>query len=398
MLPVDEALARILTRVAAAPRRPGDEVPLASAHGRFLSVDVVAARPLPGVDNSAMDGFAVRAADLPGTLPVVATIAAGQRGAALAAGTAVRIMTGAPLPPGADTVVMLEDSAAAGDGHVTLPAARAGEHVRRQGEDVALGDRVLTAGTRLGAGELGLLAALGVARPRVAPRPRVALLATGDELVAVDQELGPGQVVDSSAYALAAQIRDAGAEPVYLGVARDDRAALVATLRAALGHDALVTTGGVSAGDKDHVRDALAEAGVVPDFWKVAMKPGKPLAFGTAGAVPVFGLPGNPVSSMVAFELFVRPALLALAGAAVVTRPRAPVVLPDGYRKPPGRAHYLRARLHRDGERLIADLHARQGSGMLSSMVGAAALVEIDAALGDIPAGGTAPALLLEAA
>jgi molybdopterin molybdotransferase len=398
MLPVDEALSRILARVAAAPSAAGDEVPLAEAHGRFLSADVVAGRPLPGVDNSAMDGFAVRAADLPGTLPVVATITAGQRGASLAAGTAVRIMTGAPLPAGADTVVMLEDSTAAGAGHVSLPAAPVGDHVRRQGEDVAAGERVLGAGIRLGAGELGLLAALGVARPRVTRRPRVALLATGDELVSVDTAPGPGQVVDSSAYALAAQIRDAGAEPVYLGVARDDRAALVATLRQALGHDALVTTGGVSAGDKDHVRDALAEAGVVPDFWKVAMKPGKPLAFGTAGAVPVFGLPGNPVSSMVAFELFVRPALLALAGAAVVTRPRAPVVLPGGYRKPPGRAHYLRARLHRDGERLIADLHARQGSGMLSSMIGAAALVEIDRDLGDIPPGGTAPALLLEAA
>jgi molybdopterin molybdotransferase len=158
----------------------------------------------------------------------------------------------------------------------------------------------------------------------------------------------------------------------------------------------VVTTGGVSAGDRDHVRDALAAAGVVPDFWKVAMKPGKPLAFGMAGAVPVFGLPGNPVSSMVSFELFVRPALLALQGAPTA-RPRARVVLPAGYRKPPGRAHYLRARLRRDGDLLIADLHTKQGSHMLSSMVAASALVEIDAALGDIPAGGTAPALLLEA-
>ena len=394
MLPPDEALARILAHITTP--SPAEVVLLGDAHGRVLRGDVVAGRPLPGCDNSAMDGFAARAVDLPGTLPVARTTVAGQGpGPALEPGTAVRIMTGAPMPPGADTVVMREDATDAG-ARVTLPAAPVGDNVRRTGEDVAVGARALPTGTRLGAGELGLLAALGIARPTVVRRPRVALLATGDELIDVDDEPEPGQVVDSSMYALAAQIRDAGAEPVFLGVARDDRTELTDRLRHAITFDAVVTTGGVSAGDRDHVRDALAEVGVVPDFWKVAMKPGKPLAFGMAGAVPVFGLPGNPVSSMVSFELFVRPALLAMQGTAT-TRPRARVILPAGYRKPPGRTHYLRARLRRDGDLLIADLHGKQGSAMLSSMIAATALVEIDAALGDIPAGGTAPALLLEA-
>ena len=395
MLSPSEAQARVVAHVV---RMPAEEVALADAHGRVLASDVVAGRPLPGFDNSAMDGFAVRAADLPGTLRVVATVAAGQRrDEPLAAGTAVRIMTGAPLPPAADSVVILEDATIDGD-RVTLPAARPRDHVRKTGEDVAAGAVALTAGARLGPGELGLLAALGVARPPVARRPRVAILATGDELVDVDIAPAPGQVVSSSAYALAAQIRDAGGEPIYLGIARDDRAETAAMIHRALDHDVVVTTGGVSAGDRDYVRDALGDAGIDLDFWKVAMKPGKPLAFGRARAALVFGLPGNPVSSMVSFELFVRPALLALQGAAATLRPRAPVVLPDGYRKPPGRAHYLRARLRRDGERLVAELHAKQGSGMMSSMIGFHALVEIDRDLGEIAPGGTAPALLLEPA
>jgi len=256
---------------------------------------------------------------------------------------------------------------------------------------------VISAGVRLGAGELAMLAALGVALPEVARRPRVAVIATGDELVGVDELPGPGQIVDSNAYALSAQIRDAGGDPVYLGIARDDRAAVAALIARALSHDVVVTTGGVSAGDRDFVRDALADAGVVLDFWKVAMKPGKPLAFGLAGPVPVFGLPGNPVSAQVSFELFVRPALLTMQRAASPLRPRAPAVLPHGYKKPPGRAHYLRARLVRDGERLVAVLGTKQGSGMMSSMIGVTALVEIAEDLGEIPPGETAPALLLGA-
>ncbi|MCA9678514.1 MAG: molybdopterin molybdotransferase MoeA, partial [Myxococcales bacterium] len=239
--------------------------------------------------------------------------------------------------------------------------------------------------------------ALGGAEVEVGRAPRVAILSTGDELVDVATPPGPGQIVDSSAHALAAMCRDAGAAPTYLGRVGDELAATTAALTAALGYDAVITTGGVSAGDHDHVRTALDGAGVELAFWKVAMKPGKPLAFGVRGATPVFGLPGNPVSTVIAFELFVRPALLAMQGAAEVDRPRAPVVLPAGYRKPAGRAHFLRARLDRDGERLVARLHPRQGSAMMSSMIGCHALVEIPADAEAVAPGATVAAILLEA-
>jgi molybdopterin molybdotransferase len=393
MLSVADAAAR--TR-ALVPRLPTEDVALDDAAGRVLAIDLVAARALPGDDNSAMDGFAVHSRDLPATLPVVAHIAAGAVPRPLPPGAAARIMTGAIMPPGADAVVMFEDSHEDGD-RVTLPAARAGAHVRRRGEDIAPGEHALSRGVRLGWGEVALAGALGFSRLPVARRPVVAIVSTGDELVDITVTPGPGQVVDSSAHALAVQIAEAGGVPRYLGVARDDAGAVRALVERALTCDVVLTTAGVSAGDHDHVREALAAAGVTLDFWKVAMKPGKPLAAGRAGAVPVFALPGNPVSSVLAFELFVRPALLAMQGATEVDRPRAPVVLPAGFSKPPGRATYLRARLGRDGERLIATLHPRQGSHMLTSLVGVDALVEIDATLGDIAPGGTAPALLLRA-
>lgn len=385
--------------IAAVARVAGQRVALAAAHGRILAAAITAGRPLPGFTNSAMDGFAVRSTELPARLPVAGAIAAGDLDPpALAAGTAVRIMTGAPLPAGADAVVMFEDAQADGD-HVALPATRAGEHVRRTGEDVAVGARVLAPGVRLGSGEIGILAALGIAEVEVARPPRVAIVATGNELVDVATTPRPGQLVDSSAHMLAAQIRDAGGAPSYLGIGRDDRAALARLIQTAVGHDVLVTTGGVSAGDHDHVLAALRDAGVELAFWKVAMKPGKPFAFGKSAAAgtPVFALPGNPVSSWVAFELFVRPALLAMQGAAFASRPRVPVELPAGYGKPAGRAHYLRATVVRDGARLVATLHGKQGSAMLSSLAGVGALVEIPADVTAIAPHATCDALLLEA-
>jgi molybdopterin molybdotransferase len=393
MLSVAEAAARTRALVR---RLPAEEVALDDAAGRILAVDVVASRSLPGVDNSAMDGFAARAAELPATLPVVAHIAAGHMPAPLPPGSAARIMTGAPMPEGADCVVMFEDARATGE-TVELPATREGANVRHMGEDIAAGERALDAGMRLGWGEIGLAAALGVTRVQVTRRPVVAIVATGDELVDIATAPAPGQVVDSSAHALSAHIAELGALPKYLGIARDNPDEVRAMIERALVCDVVLTTGGVSAGDHDHVRDALTAAGVTLDFWKVAMKPGKPLAAGRAGMVPVFALPGNPVSSLVAFELFVRPALLTMLGRNVVDRPRAPVVLPDGYQKPKGRAHYVRAWVVRDGARLVAALHPRQGSHMLTSVVGIDALVEIEAGGGDIEPGGTAPAILLRA-
>ena len=395
---VSEAMRAVLERV---PRLGTETVALDDACGRVIAADVIAARALPGFDNSAMDGYAARAAELPGALPVAGVVAAGElRREPVPPGAVVRIFTGAPLPPELDTVVIQEDARSDGD-RVVLPASPPGDNVRRAGEDIAVGEAVLAGGTRLLPWHLGVLAALGVARVPVARAPRVALIATGDELVGVETEPGPGQLVDSSMHALGALVREAGGRPERLGIARDEPAAIRTLLEAAAGCDAVITTGGVSVGDRDHVRGALAEAGVSPELWKVAMKPGKPFSFGLRGGTPVFGLPGNPVSTVVAFELFLRPALLAMQGASVLERPRVPVRLPGGYRKAAGRAHYLRARVAREsgptGDGLIAHPHGKQGSAMLSSLVGTNALIELAAELTEVPPGGAATAILLEA-
>ena len=325
MLSVIDAMRSVLERV---PRLPSERVPLDRAAGRILAADVVAGRALPGFDNSAMDGYAARSADLPATLPVAGVSAAGQLDVpALPGGAALRIFTGAPMPPGADTVVIQEDAERDGD-RVRLPASPPGDNVRVVGEDVAIGELALAAGTRLTAWDVGLAAALGLPELPVARAPRVALIATGDELVDVATPPRPGQLVDSSVHALVALVREAGGTAERLGIARDDLASLADRLDAAQGHDVVITTGGVSVGDRDHVRAALAAAGISLELYKVAMKPGKPFAFGMrAGAhpAPVFGLPGNPVSTVVAFELFLRPALLAMQGARVVLRPQATV-------------------------------------------------------------------------
>ncbi|HTE51092.1 MAG TPA: gephyrin-like molybdotransferase Glp [Kofleriaceae bacterium] len=400
MLSVAEATRRILDRA----RFLGtEEVSLAGARGRVLAASVRAERPLPPWDNSAMDGFAVRAADLaagPVELPVAGEMVCGSRpGAELPAGAAFRIMTGAPMPAGADAVVMREEVDDRGASARFAGPVPPGEHVRRAGEDVAAGSLVLGPGTGLGPGEIGMLAALGRAVATVGRRPRVAILCTGDELCPVGGEPAPGQIFSSNEHALAAQVAEAGGEVARAELVPDDRARTSAAVAAALDCDVVVTSGGVSVGDRDHVRQALDAAGVAIDFWKVAMRPGKPVVFGTAATGALFfGLPGNPASSLVSFELFVRPALLALQGAVDVARPRTEVVLAGPAHKSPGRAHYLRAVLHRRGERLEAELHAKQGSGMLSSLVGFDALVELAAELGDLPAGARCPALLLRPA
>ncbi|MCX5748201.1 MAG: molybdopterin molybdotransferase MoeA [Proteobacteria bacterium] len=395
MLSVADATRAVLARLTPTAR---EIVPLAAAEGRILAEDLVAARVLPGFDHAAMDGYAVRAQELPGTLPIAGVVAAGDRGTTLAPGTALRIFTGAPLPPGADTVVMQENATVDGDppARVTLPAAPLGDNIRRAGEDVGTGEVVYRAGTRLRPWDLAVGAALGVAELDVHRRPRVALLATGDELVDVDVTPQFGQLVASSRYALAALIREAGGEPIDLGIVSDDKAALAAAFARAWHCDAVITTGGVSVGDRDYVREVLARVGVTPEVWKVAMKPGKPFSFGLHGQVPVFGLPGNPVSTLVGFELFVRPALLAMQGATRLLRPRATVHLASAYRKAVGRAHYVRAHVVREGDRLVAHAHPKQGSAMLSSLVTTNAFVELAAERGDVAAGEAVPALLLE--
>jgi molybdopterin molybdotransferase len=396
MLSVSEAGRRILERV----RQLGaEEVALADARGRFLARALRVERPLPPWDNSAMDGFAVRAADVagPAELPVVGQMAAGSRpGTPLASGAAMRIMTGAPIPDGADAVVIREEVDDRGATARFAAPVKVGDNIRRAGEDLTPGDEVIAAGCELGAGEIGVVAALGRARVPVGRRPRVAVLCTGDELCPVGQEPAPGQIFSSNEHALHAQVAEAGGVVAHAALVPDDRARTEQALRAALVCDVVVTSGGVSVGDRDHVREALDAAGVAIDFWKVAMRPGKPVVFGIAptGAL-CFGLPGNPVSSLVSFELFVRPALLAMQGAREIQRPRAEVVLARTARKQPGRAYYLRAALRRRGDVLEADLHGKQGSSMMSSLVGVDALVELAAELSDVPAGERCPALLL---
>jgi len=393
MQSVEDAARLVSERIAAlAPAR----VPLREAGGRVLVEEVRAARALPIFDNSAMDGYAARSAELPATLPVVGQVAAGQVMAEeVPPGVAIRILTGAPMPAGLDTVVIQEDATVEG-ASVTLPASPVGDNVRRAGEDIAAGDVAVAAGTRLGAGELALLAALGLVEVSVRPAPRVALITTGDELVDLATQPLPGQIVDSSSHMLGAMVEQAGGKAHYFGIAKDDPIAMAAMIASAMDHDVVITTGGVSVGDRDFVRGALKGAGVELELWKVAMKPGKPFSFGMNGRVPVFGLPGNPVSTFVAFELFVRPALLAMQGAAVTTRARAPVHLVRGYRKTAGRTHYVRARVVRNGEYLIAHPHAKQGSAMLTSLIGCNALVELPADATEVQPNSLVQALLLE--
>jgi molybdopterin molybdotransferase len=394
MLSVDEAaraVARKLERLAT------ERLPLRDARSRVLADDVRAARALPIFDNSAMDGYAARSRELPATLPVVGAVAAGQvMTEPVPPDVAIRILTGAPMPPGLDTVVIQEDAKVEGP-EVTLPASAVGENVRRAGEDIAANELAVPGGTRLGAGELALLAALGLVEVSVRRAPRVALITTGDELVDVTMKPLPGQIVDSSSHMLGVLVRQCGGKPSYFGIAKDDPIAMTAMIASAMDHDVVITTGGVSVGERDYVRGALAAAGVGLELWKVAMKPGKPFSFGMNGRVPVFGLPGNPVSTFVAFELFVRPALLAMQGLTATARPRAPVRIVRGYRKQAGRAHYLRAKVVRNGDYLIAHPHAKQGSAMLTSLVGCNALVELGAELTEVQPDSTVPALLFEA-
>jgi molybdopterin molybdotransferase len=401
MKTVDEHVADILAAVgAAAPRRAR----LAEAHGCVLAADVRATVAVPGFDNSAMDGYAVRAGDVadasadnPVTLPVVGEIAAGGGvPPALPSKAAVRIMTGAPFPAGADTVVQVEWTDGGTETVAVRRAPRRGMHIRRAGEDVAPGDLVLPAGTLLGAAQIGLLAAVNVARPPVYPRPRLAVLSTGSELVEVGGPLAPGQIVDSNSHAVAAAAREVGAEVRRLTGVWDDAAAFVARLREVLPEvDGVVTTGGVSVGAHDVVKEALAGSGDVR-FEQIAMQPGKPQGFGLVDGVPVFALPGNPVSALVSFELFVRPAVRRMRGLTTVLRPEVAVTVGEDLTSPAGKRSYLRVRLDPgEGAELVAYSSGGQGSHQLSGLAAAAALLVVPADVTAVPAGMRLPALLL---
>ncbi len=396
VLSVEEAQERILATVRVL---EPERVPSLEAVGRVLSEEISADRDIPPLTNSAMDGYAVRGADVAQTgarLRVVGEIAAGHVSeVTVGPGEALRIMTGAPVPAGADTVVRFED-ASQEDGWVEVARAyTTGKNVRQAGEDVRAGQSVLQPGHVLRPQEIGMLAAVGRLDVAVVRRPRVAILATGDEIVPPDQAPGPGQIRDANSYTVAAQVQTFGGVPLLLGVVRDEETLVREGMREALaqGADMIITSGGVSVGDFDLVKQVLAAEGEM-HFWSLNMKPGRPLAFGVVGGVPLLGLPGNPVAALVSVELFARPALLKMQGFTSWPRPRVRARLKEPITRKDGRRHYLRVRLRETGAGYEAALTGDQGSGILNSLVQADGLAIIPEETHSLPAGAEVEVLL----
>ncbi len=402
MLSVEEALARVL---AAFQPLPPERVPVLETLGRVLAEDVYADMDIPPLTNTAMDGYAVQAADTagaslehPARLRIVHDLAAGYTtDVAVTLGTAIRIMTGAPIPPGADAVVRFEDTERDGEGVNIFKGVPVGKNVRQAGEDVKKGALILPQGTEIRPQEVGMLAALGHEEALVHRRPQVAILATGDEVIEVDAPWQPGKIRNANSYSNAAQVVRYGGVPLLLGIARDDVGELTDRIRAGLeqGADLFLTSGGVSVGDFDVVKEVLAAEGEM-GFWRVRMKPGKPLAFGRIGGVPLLGLPGNPVSVMVSFELFARPAILKMLGKTKLTKPTVEATLLDEVRRKDDRRHFLRVMLEEREGKYFARLTGGQGSGILLSMVRAQGLAIISEDVAHLPAGARVPVMMLD--
>lgn len=401
MLTVEEARQRL---VELAGTLASEATPLDAAAGLVLAEDVVAGRNLPGFDNSAMDGFAVRVGDVanasrdkPARLRVVGEVSAGTvyKGK-LAAGTAVRIMTGAPIPAGAEAVIEVEETDVAGDDVLVFRAPEPGRSFRAAGSDLAAGVSALAAGTVLGPSQLGLLAALGVTLPWCYRRPRVAVLATGDELVDASVDPGPGQVVDIATPSLTAAITGIGAEALPLPPAADREAAIRDALsQAAATVDMVISVGGVSMGERDLVRPVVEELGEL-DFWRVAMRPGKPLAVGTVQGTPFIGLPGNPVSALVGFEVFVLPTVMSMGHRTGWARPVRAVTLSRALSTPPGLRTFARAVVTAAGGGLRAEPVVGQASYQLAAMASANALLDVPAEAGSLEAGAQVTAIMLD--
>ncbi|MFQ5329173.1 MAG: gephyrin-like molybdotransferase Glp [Thermodesulfobacteriota bacterium] len=396
MIPIGEALDLILGEV----KPLGHErVPLLSSLGRVLAEDIAATISNPPLDNSAMDGYAVRAADTAGaadgkpvSLKVIADLPAGNiLREKVGTGEAVRIMTGAPVPDGADAVVMVEYTEKVEAGGVKSVAiareASLGDNVRRAGEDFKVGDAVIEKGRIIRPAEVAMMAATGKPFVTVYQRPRVAVLSTGDELVDIYETPTDGKIINSNSYTISAQLLDCGCEAIQLGIARDTREDLEEKMRSGLNSDAIISSGGVSVGDFDFVKEVLRDMGSEMHFWKVAMKPGKPLAFGTIGGKPAFGLPGNPISSMVSFEQFVRPALLKMAGRRDIFKRSIAATLAKDVKKKAGRVNFVRAILAPSGDGFTVTPLEGQGSGIISSMVKANALILLPLAESSFQAG-----------
>ncbi|HLF03310.1 MAG TPA: gephyrin-like molybdotransferase Glp [Anaerolineales bacterium] len=409
MLSVSEALTRVLSNFQPLDSEP---IPIHSAVGRVLARPVRATLNLPPFPNSSMDGYAVRADDtrlaserVPTALTVVGDVPAGVKPTLhVRPGVAVRVMTGAHLPDGADAVVPIEATGVArsvvnGPPPAQIEIRRSvdrGAYVRFVGEDVQAGEVVMEPGKEVRAYDVGVLAAFGLTEVQVVRRPRVAVLSTGDELVEVDQAPGLGQIRDSNSHSLAALVNKYGGEPIVLGVARDRVEAVSEKLRAAVDGktDLIVSSAGVSVGAYDVVKAAVEAEGAL-DFWKVSMRPGKPVAFGNFRGIPFFGLPGNPVSAIVCFELFVRPVLRVMGGRQNVSKPTVDAALTESLQSD-GRESYLRAVVTKEGDRYIARSAGGQGSNILSALVNANALVIIPEGMTEVPAGSMVKAWMLD--
>jgi molybdopterin molybdotransferase len=392
MITVEEALNRILSHVQTL---GFEKVSLLEALGRVIAEDIFAKRDIPPLDNSGMDGYAVKYSDIknaskdhPIRLLVIEDLPAGSISAKiLEKGQAIRIMTGAPIPKGADTVIPVEETKKEGTSVLIYKVLPLGEHIRRAGEDVKKGDRVISMGDLIRPAEVGMLASIGRSSVFVYQRPLVAILCTGDELVDVDGDLDEVKIISSNSYTLEAQVKDCGAVPIQLGIAKDQKEVIKEKLLQGIRADVLISSAGVSVGDYDFVKDALDDLGMEMVFWKVAMKPGKPLVFGTINGKLVFGLPGNPVPSMISFEQFVRPSLLKMMGHRQIFQPVIEAVLKEDLHKEQGRRHFIPASVSIEKNSYFVTIKGGQGSGRLRSMVRANGLIIIPEDRGIVKAG-----------
>lgn len=373
MRPVEEALKIVLDSIKVLGT---ERIPMQDSYGRVLAEDIHSGIYLPPWDNSAMDGYAVRWEDIkeaskdrPANLRIVGDVRAGvMPDKPVRQREAIRIMTGAPVPDGADTVVRVEDTKYEGDVVTIFRSGKKGENIRKRGENVKKGDSVLEKGTLIGPGQLGSMAMVGKPVVTVYRRPSVMVMSTGDELADMDEALTENKIPNSNSYAVASQVLDAGGVPHNLGIARDNKESLREKIGQGLAGDMLIVSGGVSVGQYDFVKDILKEYGIDMKFWTVGIRPGHPIAFGTVGDRPVFGLPGNPVSTMVTFEVFARPALLKMGGHTSIFRPVVDAVVEEEFHDRPGRTHYVRSIVRYENGKYYARSTGTQGSGVLMSM------------------------------
>ncbi|MBI5374060.1 MAG: molybdopterin molybdotransferase MoeA [Candidatus Schekmanbacteria bacterium] len=401
MISVEEALNQVLEEALPL---PSEEVSLMESLGRVCAEDVVASITVPPWDNSAMDGFAVHLSDVlsasekgPVKLKVIADIPAGKLyGGAVKEGECVRIMTGAPVPSDCDTVIMREVADDKGEFVFIRETAEKGENIREKGEDINVGDIVVHSGKRIEPADIGVMASVQVVRVKVYRQPVVAILSTGDELVDINEKITPGKIVTSNNYALEAQVLESGAVPLQIGIVKDKKDDIESALKKAMEADIILTTGGVSVGDYDFVKEVLDRLGFKKKFWQVAMKPGKPLTFGTLGKSIVFGLPGNPTATMLCFDLIVRPAILKMMGHTSIFRKKVKAESLEDIKKKAGRRHFLRVITRFENGRYVFITTGSQGSGVLTSMTKANSIAIMDEKATLLKKGDVAEVILLD--